>query len=177
MSRPERGPIIGPVSIQRDYASILHDLKRQTRNADRPTRMQAVVDRLWEALAPTGVSWVGFYTRPTPDADELILAVCRNKPACSPIGLHGACGRALLERCVLIVRDVTRLGEHYIACDPRDRSEIVLPCIDESDTCWGVLDLDSHQTDAFNASDARELHRVLVSAGLTREPMPPVTVV
>ena len=139
--------------------------------------MRAVVDRLWEALGSQGASWVGFYVHPDPQAGELVLAVCRDRPACSPIGLHGACGRALLERCILIVRDVANLGENYIACDPRDRSEIVVPCIDQTDACWGVLDLDSHESGAFDVADAEGLHRVLVAAGLTREPMPPVTIV
>lgn len=162
---------------QRDYVAVARSLPSIEAPADRTGRMRAVVETLWHALSAQGVSWVGFYVRPAPQAQELVLAVCRDKPACSPIGLHGACGRALLERCVLIVRDVANLGEHYIACDPRDRSEIVLPCLGEDDVCWGVLDLDSHQTLAFDESDARGLHRVLVAAGLTREPMPPVTTV
>ena len=54
----------------------------------------------------------------------------------------------------LVVRDVTDLGEAYIACDPRDRSEVVVP-IRAGNRVIGVLDLDSHQIGAFDEEDAR----------------------
>lgn len=135
----------------------------------REDRMHAVADALWEAFVVEGVSWVGFYVDhpDQPDDRRLILGPCRDKPACSPIGLHGACGKALIAREVLIVRDVAELGEGYIACDARDRSEIVVPLIDDDDACWGVLDIDSWEVAAFTAADARGLIDVLVAAGLT----------
>ena len=89
---------------------------------------------LWEALHPAGVSWVGFYTHE--GGDELFLGPRRDKSACTPIGLHGACGQAFTSRKPLVVPDVIELGEAYIACDPRDRSEVVLPLFDESGACW-----------------------------------------
>lgn len=130
--------------------------------------MRIVVDALWEGLREKGVSWVGFYLdQPEqPDDRRLVLGPSRDKPACSPIGLHGACGKALLSNEGLIVRDVKELGPNYIACDPRDRSEIVIPLTDEaSGTCWGVLDLDSFEVRAFDESDARGLREVLRAAG------------
>jgi putative methionine-R-sulfoxide reductase with GAF domain len=133
---------------------------------DRGQRMQATVDALWEALKDTGVSWVGFYVHE--GGDELVLGPRRDKPACSPIGMHGACGQAFRSRQPLIVRDVKDLGENYIACDPRDRSEVVLPLLDADGTCWGVLDLDSHETGSFDPDDVAGLTAVLRAAGLTR---------
>ena len=132
---------------------------------DRSARMQAVVDILWGALCDTGVSWVGFYL-PEGD-DEMVLGPRRDKPACSPIGMHGACGQAFRSRKPLVVHDVRDLGRNYIACDPRDRSELVLPLLGESGNCWGVLDLDSHETGAFDDDDIVGLQGVLVAAGLT----------
>ena len=129
-------------------------------------RMQVFVGALWDVLHPTGVSWVGFYLHE--DGDELILGPRRDKPACSPIGLHGACGQTFTHRMPLVVRDVADLGEGYIACDPRDRSEVVLPLFSDTGTCWGVLDLDSHQVGAFDETDVAGLFDVLVAAGLTR---------
>jgi L-methionine (R)-S-oxide reductase len=128
--------------------------------------MQAVVDALWEALRPMAVSWVGFYLQE--HREELTLGPRRDKPACSPIGLHGACGRALTNRKPFVVRDVAELGEAYIACDPRDRAEVVLPLFDESGTCWGVLDLDSHEHGAFDDTDVDGLQKVLLASGLTQ---------
>ena len=63
--------------------------------------------------------------------------------------------------------DVANLGENYIACDPRDRSEVVVPLFDEQGNCWAVLDVDSHDTCAFNEEDAEGLISVLRAAALT----------
>ena len=127
--------------------------------------MKVVVDALWEALHPTGVSWVGFYVHE--GRDDLILGPYRDKPACSPILLHGACGRSFTSKKPLLVRDVVELGENYIACDTRDRSEVVVPLFDASGTCWAVLDLDSHEVGSFDERDVEGLQSVLRAAGLT----------
>ncbi len=131
-------------------------------------RMQTVVDRLWEQFSDTGVSWVGFYLY-APEREEMVLGPRRDKPACSPIGMHGACGRAFRGDAALTVRDVKELGENYIACDPRDRSEVVLPIHDAGDAPIGVLDLDSFDVGSFDETDVAGLQRVLAAAGLTRE--------
>ena len=79
--------------------------------------MRAVVDALWEAFRGQGYSWVGFYLKQPAAADneQLLLGPRRDKPACSSIGLHGACGQAFLSRQTLIVRDV----KDRLACDAR----------------------------------------------------------
>lgn len=130
----------------------------------REQRMQSVVDALWDNLANTGVSWVGFYLYQ--GNSELILGPMRNKPACSPIGLHGACGQAFLKKQPLVVSDVKILGENYVACDPRDQSEIVIPLLDDQNNCWAVLDLDSHDIAAFTEIDVDGLIKVLQAAQL-----------
>ena len=137
---------------------------------DRRHRMRALVDALWEALEPTGVSWVGFYLHE--GGDELVLGPRRDKPACSPIGLHGACGRAFTEKRPLVARDVVRLGKNYIACDPRDRSEVVIPLLESDGTCWGVLDLDSFDAGAFDQGDVDGLLMLLRAAQLTTPDTP-----
>ncbi len=127
--------------------------------------MRRFVDCAWDHLHTRGISWVGFYL---PDGDDqMVLGPSRNKPACSPIGMHGACGWALREQRPLVVRDVAALGEGYIACDPRDRSEVVLPLFDEDGRCWGVLDVDSFDVGAFGEDDVRGLVAMLQAAGLT----------
>ena len=127
--------------------------------------MQAAIDALWNALKDTGVSWVGFYVHQ--GADELVLGPREPKPACSPIGLHGACGQVWQARKPLVVQDVRDLGDDYVACDPRDQSEVVIPCLDADGTCWGVLDLDSHDTGSFTRADVTGLTTVLQAAGLS----------
>ncbi|MBN1514165.1 MAG: GAF domain-containing protein [Phycisphaerae bacterium] len=151
-------------SESRPYAAMIETIRRGIRpNADRHARMQAVVDALWNGLRDQGVSWVGFYTI-REDGEGLDLGPHRDKPACTPIGLHGACGQSFRSGRALVVRDVRELGDQYIACDPRDRSEVVVPVQDGQGTTWGVLDLDSHDVAAFDESDTAALARVLAAA-------------
>ena len=87
-------------------------------------------DFLWGSssyprLAAHGVSWVGFYLHE--GGNELVLGPSRDKPACSPMGLHGVCGRSFTARRPVVVSDVRTLGENYVACDPRDLSEVPGP--------------------------------------------------
>lgn len=147
---------------ERPYDQIL---ERLTPVGDRRQRMQMVVDALWDALRDTGVSWLGFYIHE--GNDELVLGPLRDKPACSPIGLHGACGRAFVARQPLVVHDVRELGESYIACDPRDRSEVIVPLFESDGHCWGVLDLDSHEVGSFSDADVAGLERIVRAAGLS----------
>lgn len=134
--------------------------------------LRIIADALWESLQNKGVSWVGFYRfHPgAPREQAMTLGPSRNTPACSPIGLHGVCGQALTSRSIKVIHDVADLGDAYVACDPRDRSEIVLPCgagTDNPDSpCWGVLDLDSFEVGAFDESDAAGLTSVLAVAGI-----------
>lgn len=125
-----------------------------------------VVDCLWDELNARDVSWLGFYIDQPhePDDRRLVLGPHRDKPACSPIGLHGVCGQALVSGCAQIVGDVSALGENYVACDPRDRAELVVPLFDGG-RCWGVLDLDSHSVGRFTGDDCSGCRKVLKAAG------------
>jgi len=141
--------------------------QRVTNHGSAEDRMRAFVDALWDLMHPTGVSWAGFYlNQPGEPADRrMVLGPCRDKPACSPIGLHGVCGQALTFGTTRIVQDVKALGANYVACDPRDASEIVIPLQDDSGAVWGVLDLDSHEVNNFSKSDDTGLRRALLAAG------------
>lgn len=151
------------VPVGRDYESLARSLSA---SGDRGSRMAQTVDALWGALEPTGVSWVGFYLKEA-GRDEMVLGPRRDKPACSPIGLHGACGLAWRTGEAVVVTDVANLGAGYIACDPRDRSELVLPLFDQDGSCWGVLDADSYDVGAFDERDARSLLDLMEWAGLS----------
>jgi len=157
--------------VQREYSGVLAEARAMN---DRGKAMAWVVAELWRAFGeenpsrPVGglISWVGFYEI-TPAMDEMVL-VCREpKPACSPIGLHGMCGRGWKERTSFVVRDVAVLGAGYVACDPRDKSELVVPMIDAAGTCWGVLDVDSYQVGAFAERDAMMMEDLCRRVGLT----------
>lgn len=152
------------------YRQIIDDLAAEPASGlrTREAAMQTVADACWRRLHDAGVSWIGFYLDQPgePDDRRMILGPRRDKPACSPIGLHGACGQALVSRRTLIVRDVRELGPNYIACDLRDQSELVIPLIEPGGRCWGVLDVDSWDLAAFDESDEAGLKRILAAARL-----------
>lgn len=130
--------------------------------------MRRCIDLLWGAVGSSGISWIGFYERSSPT--EMTL-VCREpKPACSPIGLHGMCGRGMLERRPIVIRDVRTLGPNYIACDPKDQSELVIPLIAHDGSCDAVLDVDSWDLASFDDRDAAGMNEVLLALGLTAAP-------
>jgi putative methionine-R-sulfoxide reductase with GAF domain len=154
-------------STARDYALLAERVAPDTAAPGRrDDRMQEIVDAAWELLGSRSVSWIGFYLK-EPNQDLMVLGPRRDKPACSPIGLHGMCGRCWKERAPVIVDDVATLGAGYIACDPRDRSELVLPLLEADGSCWGVLDADSYDIGSFGDADVAGLARVLERAGLS----------
>lgn len=138
-------------------------------------RMRRVVDSYWsrhghdKAGPGRHTSWCGFYL--IDEGDQSMTLICREpKPACSPIGVQGMCGRGWRDRKTFIVPDVKVLGENYIACDPRDISELVVPIYDldgpTPDKCIGVFDVDSYERDAFGQEDATEAMALLREARL-----------
>lgn len=148
----------------RNYEALAERLAAMALPTDLEARMAVVIDVLWEGLSPTGVSWIGYYFA---GDGELTLGPRRDKPACSPIGLHGACGRAYRTGRAMVVRDVSSLGADYVACDPRDRSEVVVPVFDDAGRCIAVLDADSHDVGAFGRDDADGLRMVLERAEIS----------
>lgn len=153
----------------RDYSRVLDLLTRAGAHDDTswPGALQRASDALWDALHTQGVSWVGFYVPDPADRAQLLLAARRDKPACSPIGLHGVCGRGFVNKRPVVVRDVAVMGPNYIACDPRDQSEVVVPLMNPDGSCAGVLDVDSYDIGAFTVHDAMHLLRMLRAAGLS----------
>jgi len=152
------------------YRSLIDASREELRRRPRPARDEAmtkVVALLWRAYGGRPISWVGFYERVT-GTDEMVLLAREPKPACSPIGLHGMCGRSLIARRPMVVRDVAVLGEGYIACDPADKSELVVPLIDDDGACLAVLDVDSYEVGAFDANDVEGCTALLTVWGLTR---------
>lgn len=155
---------LGMAAFDREYEPVALALNHVA--GDRVRRMREVVDVLWRFFMNEGVSWVGFYTI---DEGELSMTLgpSRDTPACSPIELHGACGKSWRTKRPMIISDVAHLGPEYIACDPRDRAELVIPMFDDSGDCWGVLDVDSRDRDAFGEKDLIEMRRIMEAVGLS----------
>ncbi len=153
--------------LVRNYEELAGLVREAAKGAATPDdRMLSTTDELWRVLKDQRVAWLGFYV--INDAgDAMTLVCCRPRPACSPIGLHGVCGKAWREKKAQVVEDVYALGEDHIVCDPSNLSEVVVPCLAPDGECWGVLDLDSRERGAFSERDAEGLARVLRAAGLS----------
>ncbi|RYG74971.1 GAF domain-containing protein [Lentibacillus lipolyticus] len=95
------------------------------------------------------VNWVGFYLWKD---DELVLGPFQGLPACIRIAYgKGVCGTAIKEKATQRVPDVSEFPGH-IACDSASRSEIVVPLFIDGQI-FGVLDIDSPNTDRFDETD------------------------
>jgi len=150
----------------RDYGQMAKEAAERVKATDNSEkRMEVVTDILWQGMKDKGLAWVGFY-KITDDKKEMLLVCRQPKPACSPIGLHGVCGRAWKERKAQVVADVHALGGDHIVCDPNNLSEVVVPVFENNGDCLYVLDLDSGELDSFAEEDVKGLEMVLKSAGL-----------
>lgn len=100
--------------------------------------------------------WIGFYLV---KGGQLMLGPFQGGLACSPIRKgRGVCGQAWLQEKSIIVADVEQFPGH-IACSSLSRSEIVIPIKTKEGIC-GVLDIDSSETNTFDAVDQHYLEEI-----------------
>jgi len=116
--------------------------------------------------------WVGFYRVVAPGL--LKIGPYQGGHGCLTIPFErGVCGRCAREKTTQVVGDVTLLPYH-IPCSSTTRSEIVVPILDDAGTVRAVLDIDSDEPDAFDATDQAQLEELgqdltrLYAAGAAR---------
>jgi L-methionine (R)-S-oxide reductase len=103
--------------------------------------------------------WTGFYRVVAPG--ELLIGPYQGTPGCLHINFNrGVCGAAARGEETIIVPDVHQFPGH-IACDPRSKSEIVVPVFNDQDELIAVLDVDSAEYDAFDEVDKRHLEEIV----------------
>ena len=111
------------------------------------------------ALVQEGMKffWTGFYRV---KGEELVLGPFQGPAACLRIARgRGVCGTAWAEERTVVVPDVEAFPGH-IACSSLSRSEIVVPWRVDG-RIVAVLDIDSTETDTFDALDASWLELLL----------------
>ncbi|MGH7747624.1 MAG: GAF domain-containing protein, partial [Candidatus Dormibacteria bacterium] len=119
--------------------------------ADIIARMAGVAAMLKASFAT--FFWVGFYRLDPANPRELVIGPYQGSLGCLRIALgEGVCGTAAERRETIMVADVEAFAGH-IACDPRSKSEIVVPVFDSRSVLIGVLAVDSDRADAFDARD------------------------
>ena len=103
--------------------------------------------------------WTGFYRVV---GDELVLGPFQGPLACSRIKYgKGVCGAAWDRGETVVVEDVEKFPGH-IACSSLSRSEIVVP-VWRDERVVAVLDIDSTEIAAFDASDKMWLERIVAT--------------
>ena len=138
---------------QRIYRQ-LEELLRVTGDID--ARMATVSTVLHYKLGM--VLWTGFYTLKN---GELLVKTYQGPLACQVLKKNtGVCWTAINEQKTIVVPDVHQFKGH-IACDPRSKSEIVVPVRDNDNRITGVLDIDSKVLNRFDDTDAKELEKII----------------
>ena len=119
--------------------------------------MATVSAELFQAVE--GFDWVGFYRVVAPDL--LKIGPYQGGHGCLVIPFdRGVCGAAARQRAIQIVDNVDDF-EGHIACSSSTKSELVIPCFNQSGHLLGVLDIDSDQPDFFTWQDADQLDQML----------------
>jgi L-methionine (R)-S-oxide reductase len=104
-------------------------------------------------------SWTGFYLLRD---GRLTVGPYQGSLACLLLPPHtGVCWTAIDRGETIVVPDVRRLGGH-IVCDPRSRSEIVVPLRNPRGEIIGVLDVDGQAVNVFDDVDRAALEAIAV---------------
>ncbi len=107
-----------------------------------------------------GHLWTGFYRVAEP-GQLLRIGPYQGTLGCMEIRFgRGVCGTSAAEKRTVIVDDVTAFDGH-ITCDPRSRSEIVVPVFDRAGELVAVLDIDSDKVASFDERDREGLEKIV----------------
>lgn len=122
--------------------------------ADEIANMANIAALIHDALKP---HWTGFYRVM---GDQLILGPFQGPVACTRIAYDkGVCGNAWKQAQTILVDNVHEYPGH-IACSVLSNAEIVVPVLKNGEVT-AVLDVDSEQFAAFDATDAQWLEKIL----------------
>lgn len=103
--------------------------------------------------------WTGFY-RVVEPGRLLRVGPYQGTLGCLEIVFgRGVCGSAAAEGRTVVVPDVHAFPGH-ITCDPRSRSEIVVPVFGADGALLAVLDIDSAEPAMFDAVDVEGLEQL-----------------
>lgn len=143
-------PDLRAVPRTRAYAQLLEMQQLVLEGTDDPIAGMATTSALLHHAF--GHLWTGFYRVVEPGA-ALRVGPYQGSLGCLDIAFgRGVCGTAAAEQRTIVVPDVHAFPGH-ITCDPRSRSEIVVPVFDAAGALIAVLDIDSSVPHAFTEED------------------------
>jgi GAF domain-containing protein len=144
------------------YRTLIAETESLLDGLDDPVAAMATAASVVHSRLPYA-SWTGFYRVVGPE-------LLRVGPYQGPVGCleipfgRGVCGAAARELRSQLVPDVHAFPGH-IACDASARSEVVVPVLSPAGELVAVLDVDSHQPDAFTEDDVTGLEAVAERVG------------
>jgi GAF domain-containing protein len=158
---------MSPEEKDRRYAAVRERIERLIEGeTDAIAVMATVACELHHAFPE--FSWTGFYRVVEPGI--LKVGPYQGGHGCLVIPFErGVCGKAAREGRTQVVEDVTTIP-HHIACSATTRSEIVVPVFDADGRVGAVLDIDSDELAAFDATDARWLEGIGALVGRVLQP-------
>ena len=138
------------------YARIADQLRELFAATPEPGARMATAAAVLHAKMD-GFFWVGWYLL---CGDQLTVGPYQGPLACLVLKPHtGVCWAGIDRAASVIVADVHAFAGH-ISCDPRSRSEIVVPLRDRSGAVVGVLDADSERAAHFDEVDREGLEAI-----------------
>ena len=138
------------------YERIATQLSELYAKVDDPIARMASAAALLQGKMPH-FFWTGFYR--LIDGD-LVVGPYQGSLACMTLARgKGVCWAAVARGEPVVVPDVHAF-EGHIACDPRSRSEVVVPVRDAAGKLVAVLDVDADEPDAFGPADVAGLERI-----------------
>lgn len=142
-----------PARLLARYSRIASQLRDLFATVTDPVSRMASVAALVQAKM-SHHSWTGFYRV---EGEELLVGPYQGPLACLLLERDvGVCWTSVREKEAVVVADVHAF-EGHIACDPRTRSEVVVPVLGADGAVRAVLDVDSTQPDAFTEADVEGL--------------------
>ena len=147
---------ISSVTKSKRYNRIYDQLKELVVITDnRITRMATISALLHNKMK--SFSWTGFYLL---SEGDLIVGPYQGRLACQLLERNrGVCWTGINEGKTIIVPDVNKF-QGRIACDPKSKSEIVVPFRDKQNKIAGVLDVDSEIIGNFDETDSLNLENI-----------------
>jgi L-methionine (R)-S-oxide reductase len=140
------------------YERIVIQLDKLLENVENPISKMATINTLLYHKMP-GFYWVGNYML-YPE-NKLLVGPYQGTLACLELKQNtGVCWAAINSGKTIIVPDVHQF-EGHIACDPKSKSEIVVPILSKTrGPVIGVIDIDSTEINHFDEIDQVWLEKI-----------------
>ena len=142
------------------YEQLSDAIKWQLKDEDDVVLKMSTFNALAKTFLPY-YYWVGFYIVKN---NRLSVGPYQGTTGCLHIEFSkGVCGKVAREEKTCIVTDTHELveGTEHITCDAHSRSEIVVPVFNQENKLFAVLDVDSTEKSAFDATDATFLEDIM----------------